>query len=520
MTLDPKQRIAAIIDAAPDLDEPLPEETGIEGGETLSDEGGEGPASDDQPDIVEEATDGPAGDGAPLRVPKDWGFSIDRMNEEWAFVLMGSKAMIIREQATGPIEDRVRVLSIDAFRAFFSNRPTQIGTIEKITTTTWAKRWLAHRKRRTFDGIEFFPNPDGAPATEGYLNLYRGFSVVPKAKPNGWKTLRDHMLTNICRGDKALYTWLFAWFAHLMQRPRERIGTAIVVRGRMGTGKTIVGEFMGSLIASHYFLVGDARYITGNFNAHMASCLLLQAEEAVWAGDKAAEGRLKDLVTAEIQMIEQKSIDPIRLKNFVRLLMTSNEDWVVPAGKDERRFAVFDVDPRCAQDHDYFAEMREEMDNGGREALLADLLAFDLSSINLRRIPKTAALLEQKFRSLDTIENWWVERLFDGSTRRGRDEWESVVAVDQLFDEYIATSEKIGVKRKSEKTSFGIKMMKIVPGIVRVRPWRTNEHNVRLRMWCYEMPPLARCRDAFEEAVGQRIDWGIVDDESGMGGEP
>lgn len=309
--------------------------------EALGDE-----VDDGDPEILEEMPE-EGTEGAPsLPAPKDWGFDIDRLNAEWAFVLMGSKAMIIREQTSGPIEDRVRVLSIDAFRALFSNRPTQVGTAEKITTTTYAKRWLAHRRRRTFDGIEFFPNPDGAEATAGYLNLWRGFSVEPKAKVNGWAVLRDHMLNNVCRGDAALFEWLFGWFAHMMQRPRERIGTAVVMRGRMGVGKSVVGEYFGSLIASHYFLVGDARYITGNFNAHMASCLLLQAEEAVWAGDKAAEGRLKDLVTAEIQMIEQKSIDPIRLKNFVRLLMTSNEDWVVPAGKDERRFAVFDVDPR------------------------------------------------------------------------------------------------------------------------------------------------------------------------------
>ncbi len=48
----------------------------------------------------------------------------------------------------------------------------------------------------------------------------------------------------------------------------------------MGTGKSTIGEVMGSLIASHYFLVDDPRYLVGQFNAHMASCLLLQADEA------------------------------------------------------------------------------------------------------------------------------------------------------------------------------------------------------------------------------------------------
>jgi Family of unknown function (DUF5906) len=113
----------------------------------------------------------------------------------------------------------------------------------------------------------------------------------------------------------------------------------------------------------------EARYITGQFNAHMASCLLLQADEAVWAGDKAAEGRLKGIITSETQMIESKGVDPIRLRNFLRVIMTSNEGWVVPAGMDERRFCVLDVGSGCAQNHEYFGEMDDELNAGGRERL-------------------------------------------------------------------------------------------------------------------------------------------------------
>ena len=213
--------------------------------------------------------------------------------------------------------------------------------------------------------------------------MWGGFAVKPKPKSRGYSNFDDHLLNNVCRGNRDIYRWLFGFFAHMVQRPRERIGVALVMRGKMGSGKTKVGEIFGSLLPRHYCLVDDPRYVIGQFNAHMGNCLLLQADEAVWAGDKAAEGRLKGLVTSPFQQIEAKGVDPIRLKNYVRLIMTSNEDWVVPAGKDERRFCVLDVDPRCAQNHDYFREMDEQLDDGGREALLADLLAFDLSTVNL-----------------------------------------------------------------------------------------------------------------------------------------
>ena len=116
-----------------------------------------------------------------------------------------------------------------------------------------------------------------------------------------------------------------------------------VITGKQGCGKTVVGQVVGNLFSSHYCLADDARYVSGQFNAHMENCLLLQADEGFWAGDKQAESRLKGLVTSSHQFIERKGIDPVKVKNFVHLMITSNNDWVVPAGFEERRFCVIDV---------------------------------------------------------------------------------------------------------------------------------------------------------------------------------
>jgi hypothetical protein len=448
---------------------------------------------------------------------QDWGFNIETMNAEFALVLMGSKAVVIRELPDARLEDRVRILSIEAFRAYFGNRFTQImGGDGKVRTLTWADRWLRDRARRQFDGIEFHPDVANAGGTPGYLNLWRGFSVEPMAGDGAYTIFRDHLLTNVCEGDESLFEWLFGWFAHLMQRPRERIGTALVFRGRMGTGKTKVGEVIGRLIADHYFLVDDPRYITGQFNAHMASCLLMQAEEAVWAGDKAAEGRLKSLVTSGTQMIEAKGVDPVRVDNFLRLIMTSNEDWVVPAGKEERRFAVFTVADLARDNHGYFAEMQAELDAGGYEALLADLLAFDLAKVNLRKIPKTEALLEQKIRSLKHVERWWLDCLQRGSIHRSGSDWQAEIAKPHVFSEYLADGDRAGVRHRSGETELGIALRKLVPSLKEGRKSiRTDDGEFkRLRTWL--MPSLDECRSIFEELLGQPIAW-PADESAGEG---
>lgn len=441
------------------------------------------------------------------------GFDMGAMNQKFAFVLLGSKAVVYMEQPLAPVDDQQRILTLEAFHAWHANRFTEIPDPQtgKFKVTTWSHRWMKSRQRRSYEGVEFYPDPGNGTCTPGYLNLWQGFSVTPSRERGSYAIFKDHLLNNVAGGRMDRFLWLWAFFAHMVQLPRERLGVALVMRGQMGSGKSKVGEVFGSLIHRHYFLVDDPRYVTGQFNAHMATCLLLQADEAVWAGDKAAEGRLKGLITSPIQQIEAKGVDPIRLRNYVRLIMTSNEDWVVPAGKDERRFCVLDVDPRCAQQHDYFREMDEQLDNGGREALLADLLAFDLSTVNLRQIPRTEALLEQKIRSLDSVEIWWFERLRAGAPTRARDDWAKTVARAELIDDYIDQSDRIGVKRKAAETEVGMKLSRLVPALGETRivvERRDKDGNIiAKRSWCWVFPGLAECRAAFEAAVQQPVMW-------------
>ena len=169
---------------------------------------------------------------------------------------------------------------------------------------------------------------------------------------------------------------------------------------------------------------------------------------------------------------------------------------------------MLDIDPRCAQDHGYFSEMDAELASGGREALLADLLAFDLRTVNLREIPRTAALLEQKLRSLDPIESWWVDRLMAGAPTREHEGWAELVPRAALFDDHLKAAERTGVRRRPDETSFGMKLRKLVPGLTESRPRLDVDGMGTLkRVRCYGLPSLADCRAAFEEQVNQTVAW-------------
>jgi hypothetical protein len=214
--------------------------------------------------------------------------------------------------------------------------------------------------------------------------------------------------------------------------------TALVMRGPFGAGKTKIGKVMGSLIGiQHYLLVSSRRFVTGQFNSHQASLLVLHADEAFWAGDKESVGTLRDLVSGDRHMLEYKGVDPINVRNFIRLYVSGNPDWIVPAGFGERRWAVFDIGQDHVKDLAYFAAIDHEMNNGGREALLHYLLNFDLSQVDLRTIPKTAALLE--IESMTPEQAWWLETLMKGtlpSPRHGIDK-PSICLRSDLFTHYL-----------------------------------------------------------------------------------
>ncbi len=89
-----------------------------------------------------------------------------------------------------------------------------------------------------------------------------------------------------------------------------------------GRGQTIVGKIIGSLRGGHYVAVSDPRYVTGRFNSHLVSPLVLHADDGFWAGDQAAECKIKDLVTGDFHFVELKGKQPIKIWELTVLALS------------------------------------------------------------------------------------------------------------------------------------------------------------------------------------------------------
>jgi hypothetical protein len=424
--------------------------------------------------------------------------------------------------------EKLETSSFEDFRNYYLNRKLTIGYDRSGNPIRKAKGhvWLEHSARRQYRKIVFIPTEDGAP--EDCYNLWKGFAVKPAA--GDWSLLKDHILTNVCQGSQEAYIYVIRWMAFKVQNPACRPEVAIVLRGRKGTGKGTLAQAFGSLFSQHYVYVNTGNHLTGKFNAHLRDALFVFADEAYWAGDKQAESTLKALITEPVLVIEGKFKARIQCPNMIALVMASNAEWAVPTSLDERRFCVLDVGEERIQNTDYFNAIQAQMEQGGKAAMLHELLTIDLSDFNHRKAPKTTALQYQQLQSFSPMESWWYQRLQDGYLVDEDADWEEPVPTKELFHGYVESVGKGGVYYKGDQIKFGLFLEKMLRKVTAPtnecaagnEAWPVRQkitiyeddfsgerkERVKRKRWHYLFPNLRECRDAFEaQAPGFKANW-------------
>ena len=349
---------------------------------------------------------------------------IARLNARHAAVLLGTQTVVLDEGPNEP-DEPPKFMALADFHAWYHNDRVEVPDEErpkKKKLVPVSKLWFASPQRRQYEKVVFDPTDKRF----DHYNLWRGFSVQPDASKSCDKLLA-HIRENICSNNAEHYAWVIGFLAHMVQRPEEKSGVTLVLRGGEGSGKGFLASAVGRLFREHYIAISQREHLVGRFNAHMTQALLIFVDEAMWAGDKQGEGVLKHLVTDHELLIEGKFKDGYMVRNLSRLIIASNEKWAVPAGMRARRWCVLDVADTHLQERGYFAAIDKELKNGGLEAFMHLLMTFDIDSVDIFTVPKTAALLEQKEESMHPHESWWLERLqdvpFATSRRTARTSW-------------------------------------------------------------------------------------------------
>jgi hypothetical protein len=434
---------------------------------------------------------------------------LEELNRTHAVVEnIGGKCRVLEEQLdrrTG--RWTLTFQSFECFKNRYMHRRVTAGFDEKgrPVEVPLGKWWLEHKARLQYRAIAFEPGLD----TEGVYNLWRGFAVEAKLGDKHVRFL-EHVRENICGGNALHYDYLMSWMARAVQQPATQGEVAIVLRGKKGAGKSSLARVFGALFGRHYWAVSNAHHIVGNFNGHLRDCVVLFGDEAFWAGDRKHESILKALITEDTLVVEKKGVDSEIAPNYIHLLMASNDEWVIPASQDERRYLVLDVLATKLQDKAYFGAMNADLEAGGLSNLLHELQTRDISEFDHRTAPRTEALQDQKIHSLDSHEEWFYRRLCDGQILGYQEQWEDAVPKAAVLDAYLQYAQRVG-SRRAPASLFERFLERCCPGLETYaasgRVADLHGDPVVGRVTFAKFPALVRCRAGFDAACGGPFQW-------------
>lgn len=374
-----------------------------------------------------------------------------------------------------------------------------------------SKWWLGHRDRKQYSSVVFVPNQPKEVGT--CLNIWEGWGVNENA-PGDWSLIGRHILEVVAGGNQEMADYVTRWIAWSIQHPDKQAEVALVLVGEKGAGKGTVARVLQRIFGVHSFQVTGSDAMTGKFNNHLHSCILLVADEAFWGGDKKGQGRLQGLITEPYFMVEPKGVNAFQVRNLLHILMLAEPGWVIPAGRHERRYAAFWVSDEHREDkEDYFKPLHKQIEGNGCAAMFYDLRRMPLGEWHPRQIPlcilKSEALVKQQTYSLPPMMQWWRMLLQDGQLPGASEAHPSWAYTRDL----IADAKEKFPRLRLDLTPESLRNFLFKsPEAIRITctKWNTSGPNG------WKFPPLAECREAWEAIYGETLwdtpggEWSVI----------
>lgn len=343
-------------------------------------------------------------------------FAVKAINEMGYAIMEGDQdGQIIKTFTDMQDVPCVRLLKTENFKnvlkTYFVKWYRTMANGEKRAQYTPAtEKWLQSKIRKTYAKLVF---KEKAGPDEYNLG---GKITFPRKK--GDAKLFEYLCTEIMSsGNKLKGRYLIQWCAHIVQRPWDKCSVVPVVIGEQGTGKGLLFDtIMGQILGHWYNKVTTAETLKEKFNVEQSKKFFTFIDEGTWKGDHKEAAILKGLTGSRTIIVEEKFGGRYPLENPSRYAIASNNTDAVKVETGNRRFLIFKVSDKHAQDEEFFNNFFDWIENHqGLEIIYDYLMSVDLTGFNPQVFPKSLDTdgFASKLSSYGEVAQFWWNLLFE-----------------------------------------------------------------------------------------------------------
>lgn len=156
----------------------------------------------------------------------------------------------------------------------------------------------------------------------------------------------DHIYNIWAQCDDNLYHWIIQWFAHTLQKPWEKKGTAIVLHSMRGSGKGIIINKFAEMLGKNATIYDQTR--SRQFNSIVADKTFVFLDECSYLNQENMED-VKKLITEPEIITEAKFENQRMVKNYANLIFATNNYKIFNADITFRRFTILELDDKYSK---------------------------------------------------------------------------------------------------------------------------------------------------------------------------
>jgi len=196
---------------------------------------------------------------------------------------------------------------LSAFNKCFINYKNPSFNMNDVNLKHWIRKSFANilgefRHELQYKRVDFIPKHQGI--DRSIFNLFTSFRAKKSCDEIDESKI-DKILWHIkkyiwCKNNGDLFNYIINWLAHLMQFPYKKIGIAILLKSKQGSGKNIIWEWIADYIISRQYslVLGDIDRLFSRFNAIMENRILTILDEiSSYGGAYKSNNKLKNLIT-------------------------------------------------------------------------------------------------------------------------------------------------------------------------------------------------------------------------------